>query len=189
MNILQIGGLLTKNRLRAGAYVDISMAEVQERRGEILVLGTDKTLHDYVPFWFTFKTPMMAKVQDKNADLVYLQLSLDFLSRGNVVIADGNAASSKTVFRLFRSIDDLEILDLSILQKKVDYAGDAERKRKKSAEVLVPDCVDWAEIGTLVCFSDDARRRVLAVLAHFGMKNSVLVRKDWFFFTQAHEKA
>jgi ssDNA thymidine ADP-ribosyltransferase, DarT len=186
--IIESGGLLAKNRLPENSYTDISMAEIQERRGEISVLGTSKTLHDFVPFWFTFKTPMMAKVQDKSPELVYLQLSLDILSKGDVVITDGNAASANTKFRLFRTFDDLQILDLSILQKKVDYAGNPERKRLKSAEILIPDKVPWADIGTLVCFNDDARARVLAVLAQFGMKNAVWVRKDWFFFSQAGKK-
>lgn len=178
--IIKSAALLSKNRLSSTDYTDISMTEVQERRSEIKVLGTSKTLHDFVPFWFTFKTPMMAKVQDKNSDLVYLWLSLDILLRGDIVITDGNAAASKTVFRVFSNLDDLQILD-SQIQKKVDYAGDPERKRKKAAELLVPETVAWKDIGNLFCFDDQARRRILAILKQFGMNNAVYVRKDWFF--------
>jgi len=181
--IIKKGFLLSKKRLDAAGvnYEDISDSGIQDKRSQIIVPGTSRNLHEYVPFFFTYKAPMIAKRQSENENLVYLQVSLDILQRNGVAITDGNATSRKSEVRLFTDLRDLAILDLSILQKSIRYAADDEKKRKKAAEILVPDKLEWGSIERLICFNEAAKTRVLSVLSAFGMTIEVWIKKDWFY--------
>ncbi len=138
-------GILCYNRARYISHVSISDYHVQWRRDRRFI-EEYKTIHDYVPLYFATHTPMQYVIthhEEKNyyINKVYLAfIEVDpikvFQTRG-VMFTDGNAASSET--RRFKDIKDLEQLDWYIIKNKKCFSR--EYKRKKSAEVLVPDRV------------------------------------------------
>lgn len=137
-SIFECGNLQSYNRMRGRTYFNLSNEDVQKGRAGIRIKETDRPLHDYVPLYFGFKTPMVARNQDQNDNLLFLRFSLDILSLQGVVISDGNARSIDTQFKVFKTIDDLAVIDSKAIQT-VKYAHDLDLKRKKQAEVLVPD--------------------------------------------------
>ena len=94
-----------------------------------------------------------------------------------------SVASSQTKFREFKTIDDLEILDVKAIQG-VKYADDPELKRRKQAEILVPDFLKFSEVIEIVVFSKGVKDRLNFILNQAGTKFSSIVyvgRNSWYF--------
>ncbi|NQW45332.1 MAG: DUF4433 domain-containing protein [Deltaproteobacteria bacterium] len=181
-SIVKAGGLKPFNQLKGASYFDLANPDVQKGRALIVIPTTKRLLHDYVPLYFGFKTPMVAVNQDKNKELIFLRVSLDILAITGVVITDGNARAKYTKFHLYQSIDDLKILDAKAIQS-VKYAANPMMKHLKQAEILVPDFLPFANVLDVICFDEDAKKRVLAGLKQFGIQKAVEVNPGWYFRT------
>jgi hypothetical protein len=166
--------------MRGQYYTNLANEDVQAGRAAVTINVTNKPLHDYVPLYMGFKTPMVAVNQKHNEELLFLRFSLDILSSGGVVISNGNARAHETEFRLFKTIDDLKFLDIQSI-RAVKYAHDGEVKRKKQSEVLIPDRLSVASIFEIICFSESAKSRVLAIQQKHGKKVGVKVNTGWYF--------
>jgi len=178
--ILSSGEIKSYNRVN-GAYTNIANDDVQAVRAAIMIPETKRPLHDYVPLYFGFKTPMVACNQHQNESIVFLRFSLDLLGEcSGIVIANGNARSRGTKFQLYRGIDDLGILDTKAVLT-VKYAHDPELKRRKQAEMLIPDGLPTSMILDIICFSEDARTTVITKQKRYGMSIATLVRRGWYF--------
>jgi len=178
--ILTSGELLSYNQMRGKTYLNLANEDVQSGRAAITIDVTQKPLHDYVPLYFGFKTPMVAFNQVHNENLLFLRFSLNILSLAGVTIADGNARAKGTRFKIYQTIDDLSFLDVSAICT-VKYAKDIEIKRKKQAELLVPDHLSITHLLDIICFSDNTRSQVLAMAQQFGIKTQVRVNTGWYF--------
>lgn len=179
--IWETNKLLARNKVGAVTFSDISEPSVQEIRARKKVPQSARPLHDYVPFFLTFKAPMVAMRQTQNEDLVYIQVRLDIFTRiKGCFLTDGNATNADTKFEPFDRPDALKILDLSVLYK-VSYAGDKEKSRKKAAELLIPDSVPLNEIRTLIFYGPGGRDKGLEILKDFGTKPAIKVWPKYFF--------
>jgi hypothetical protein len=180
-SIFREGALLAKNCERLRVAHDLSLENIQRVRAEKIVPCSGRSLHDYVPLYFGNRTPLVAMHRDKNEQLVFLRFSLDILSHGGVVISDGNARSDATTFRQYTHLDDLEILDPTAI-KTTFYWNDDEIKRRKQAEVLVPENLSLDLLYEIICHSEAARDRIFAVGDSYGKRFRILVRpgKAWY---------
>ena len=113
-------GLKSHKQMQSGQvqYFDISDASVQLGREQKVIPGTGLGLHDYVPLYFGWKSPMLMSHQDKNEDIIYLRFSLEILTTPGTVISDGNARSTNTKFFQFTDIDVLKNLNPTEKGKK-----------------------------------------------------------------------
>lgn len=68
-DILSEGGLLSKALVQHRLKGDLSHPEIQEARRTRIVPGTGRSVHEFVPLYFGFKTPMLALRQDRNEDI------------------------------------------------------------------------------------------------------------------------
>ncbi len=178
--ILGAGELRSYSQMRGRTYQNIANEDVQAGRAAKTVPPTNRPLHDYVPLYFGFKTPMVAVNQEKNEEIIFLRFSLEILQFPGVVITDGNARSNSTAFRTYSGIDDLSIVDAKAVNT-VKYAHDGELKRCKQAEILVPDSLPFVHVFDLVCFSDSTRAKVLRILEEFGINKPIYVNPGWYF--------
>jgi hypothetical protein len=175
--------LRSYNLMRGHGYRNLANEDVQAGRAAITVSVTNKPLHDYVPLYLGYKTPMVAFNQQHNEELLFLRFPLDILSLSGSVVSDGNARALSTKFYLFDSIDVFSNLDLSAV-RTVKYAHNSEIKRKKQAEVLIPDRLSIAHLYDIVCYSETAKTRILSILAASGINKPVNVNKGWYFDPQ-----
>jgi len=163
-----VRGIYCRERAREKNVIlrDISDQRVQHRRR--FVPGSKKKIHEFVPLFIATGTPMQWTLTHysrrhprreplSNEELVVLELDAlrVFRSKG-IYFTEGNAASSATKF--FTSPTDLARLDWVIIRTPNCYS--AEYKRKKSAEVLVPNEVSADYIVGIVVFNDKAKRRL-----------------------------
>jgi len=178
--ILQTKELRSYNLMRGQNYHSLANEDVQTGRAAVIVPASQKPLHDYVPLYLGFKTPMVATNQIHNENLLFLRFSLDILAIPGSVLSDGNARSQVTQFYLFTGPDTFSKIDVAAI-RTVKYSKDLELKRKKQAEVLIPDKLPISQLHDIICFSESAKTRVLSMLAEFGIKIPVNVNSGWYF--------
>jgi len=141
-----VRGIFSYNRVKKIKHINLSIWPVQKRRERIMD-GTSRPIHDYVPLYFATHTPMQRVLtcktkrgapKVKQEDLVFIEIdAIKIFLRGGVYFTDGNAASYKTNF--YSDIQYLSQLHWDIIRNQKCYSP--EYKRKKSAEVLVPNKV------------------------------------------------
>ena len=178
--ILLSGELRSYNLMRGQSYRNLATEDVQAGRAAIVVPGPQKPLHDYVPLYLGFKTPMVAINQGHNEDLLFLRFSLDILATPGSVVCDGNARSQASTFYLFNGPDVFSKIDIAAI-RSVKYAKDPELKRKKQAEILIPDRLPVAQMLDMICYSESAKTRALSILKEFGINKAVIVNQGWYF--------
>jgi ssDNA thymidine ADP-ribosyltransferase, DarT len=138
-------GILSHNRAARVPHLDVSDAEVQDRRARKLVPDVRRSkpreLHDYANLYICGQNPMMYVRREHHHEMVMLRVSCEVLDLDEVVVADGNAAAGPTGFHSAPG-------GLAHIDAKITFAGDPrdpvlsvfwERKRRQCAEVLVPD--------------------------------------------------
>ena len=183
-------GLLSHNRSHSGGYtkVDIANPEVIGIRARKTVQISDRALHhyssgrllhDYVPLFFTPKTPMLHNRKEMQDDIAILCLSAALLLGGIVVFTDGNAANSSTAF--FNDLRSIDKLDWKCIRSKsstpwIEAQDFEEWKRKRSAEVLVPHHISFSEVQRIIVRTKDVKQRLLENLLF-----KAEVRPRWFF--------
>lgn len=127
-------GLLSHNEAHKRYHVnDISNQGVNAyRRREDPIYQC--SLHNYVPSYFTPKTPMSCALQNLADQLLILKLSPELLSMRGMLFTDGNAACAKTEF--FNQLSMLDQLDWECIRSRY-WTDFVDGKRMRSAEVLI----------------------------------------------------
>lgn len=153
--------------------VDISDPEVQDIREDKRDPIHGRPLHDYAPLYFRARNPMLYVRKAHQDELVILCASTAPLFWRAVVFTDGNAASAETEF--FDDVSDLEKLDWVCLNARY-WNNFEDGKRKRCAEVLVPDSLAPRWIRSAVVRTDHFKRRI-----ENDCPWTVRVKPDWFF--------
>lgn len=167
-SIIRYGLLSTNMQKSMGiSHVNIANASIQETRSAMEVpCGKRGTIHDYVPFYFASRTPMLLGViNKKNCDqplLIYLCLKMNIIDKGNVVFTDTSANTHKppTFYNDKRYLDNL---DWAIIDDKSWSFPDDDERHRHMAELLVRDRVDISEIGCIVVFNEKIKECVIDI--------------------------
>lgn len=183
-NIFTEGALLSyaEMRKRAINYDDLSMDEVQLRRAQKMT-SCNLSLHEYVPLYYSYKTPMAAKRQDRNYDCVYLTFGIEQIARSvsGIVISDGNASADATILKDLNSIDDFSILNKMALYS-TRYASNPELGRKKSAELLVPGRLPLDFLIYISAIDQATIARVEQIVQPFKRQHfKCQIKPGWYF--------
>lgn len=143
-------------------YTNIADKSIQYRRATTRVpCSAGGVLHDYVPFYFAPRSPMLYTISRGNVEgyskgqtpIIYLVSQVETIAEHNLHFAftDGHAVMAFTDF-----FDNLEYLDDAIdwevMESRYwfDTDEDNDRKRKRQAEFLVYNFFPWqlvTEIG------------------------------------------
>jgi hypothetical protein len=156
-------------------------------------LAAGGTLPDYVPFYFSNRTPMLGAInqglvpayQGGQADVVYLVSSAEAVAATEArwCFTDGHAVEAVSEF-----FDDLGNLN------KIDWAAigtwrwggrwlldNPDVKRRKQAEFLVHGRFPWSLVERVVVLDDAMSRRVQAALAGATHRPQVTTEPNWYF--------
>lgn len=172
-------GILSHNRAKLIPHDSCADEEVQERRRRKQVPNGAR-LHSYANIYFHARNPMMFTLtRNGRDDLVVIRVAQTVLDVADTVLADGNAASEGT--RFYPSPEGLTNLDSSLIFAKYwtdeDYWIGKEKKRARSAEVLVPDMIASSYIEG--CYVDTAAK--WSHCRSFGQLPNVTMRREIFF--------
>jgi len=193
--ILSSGGLFSKSALRVGVpQVDMSHFDLQERRLRCVVTcGPGGNLHNYVPFYFAPRSPMLYAIYRNNVagyrggqtPIVYLCSSVQRVRHHALpfVFSDGHPIMALSQF--YERVDDLSRVDWAIMAS--DYWNDTiehpKRKQLRQAEFLVYHFFPWDCVMEIVVRSVAIQGRVEALLVSHprNIRRPVRVEARWYF--------
>lgn len=193
-SILSAGGLLAYNVMLETEtnYINIAYENIQDRRARIRVpCGAGGVLHDYVPFYFAPRSPMLYTINRGNvtsytqgqAALIHLVSDvLEIEIRGlDFVFTDGHAVMQITDF--FDHLNYLDHIDWDVMESRYwnDTNEDNDRKRRRQAEFLVHNFLPWQLITEIGVINSTIKAQAENILQKFTHKPSVIVRNNWYY--------
>lgn len=168
-------GLLSHNDARGLVMEDLSDLDVQDRRANHPPLDDRRPLHDYVCLYFNPRNPMLYRRREHQDDIVILCLDRRLLEQSSTFFTDGNAAAGATKF--FNHPQDLAKLDWDYIQKREYWNNSEDGKRKRCAEILVPDAIPFDEVRR-VCVRTDSTQTRLGELMSAAGRQATPIRLD-----------
>lgn len=190
--ILAANGLIAYNSLQSGGYVNIADEGIQVRRERKRVpCGPRGTLHEYVPFYFAPRSPMLYLI-DKGGvpgyeggqePVIYLKTTAEVVRDAGCafVFSDGHAIMEPSQF--YEDLGDVGKLDWDILNGQFWFDTNAypDRKRRRQAEFLVWQKFPWPLVQEIGVKTERMRIRVERVLAGADYQPAVRVRRGWYY--------
>ena len=193
--IIASGGLWSNNHRPASvkAPTSIAHAKIQDRRARAAVpCGARGTLHDYVPFYFGDRSPMLFanhKGQvpintDGQRSIVYLVVEAEAVvaAGDGWAFTDGHAVM-QPLTQYFDQLEDLQRLDWNAIRARnwADTPEDPDRKRRKQAEFLVHRFVPWSLVREVAVIDAAVQAKVGAALAAGAHQPAVAIRPRWYY--------
>ena len=200
--------LLAKNAGAANgiAYENIAHAGAQSARATKLVPNPPGgTIHDYVPFYFAPRSPMLQAIEGgkvancdwRQADIVHLETTVEGAISGgeSYVIYDRNA--TKPYSLPYTDIADLDKVswDLFFEDPRLDgfckywfdrptTAKYADRMEKRQAEFLIRERVPLNRFLRIGAIDEVRAQQVRDALTAAGVTLPVEVKPNWYFLGQ-----
>lgn len=174
-------------------FQTISNEEIESKRAAMTVpCGPGETLHDYVPFHFGPRSPMMSRISYRNLPayaqgqrpLLYLVTSVATVAGAGLrfTYTDGHplAALSDT----FDDADQIDArVDLALMRERYwkDTEDDPDRERRRQAELLVHERVPWTAVEEIGVMDAAVKTRVEEILSGSAHLPPVTVRPGWYY--------
>jgi hypothetical protein len=193
-SIVRDGGLKTCAHLRQQgvAYTDIAHQNIQDRRQWTLVTcGPGGVLHDYVPFYFAPRSPMLYVISrggvegygEGQAPVVHLVSSAQAIQEAGIgfVFTDGHGIMAMSDF--FDDLAHLDRVDWKVMKLRYwnDTPEDGDRSRRRQAEFLVHQSFPWALVQEIGVMTPAIADRVDQALQGQPYRPPVVVRRGWYY--------
>ncbi|GJD22894.1 hypothetical protein RIVM261_078500 [Rivularia sp. IAM M-261] len=193
-SILQIGGLVANNRLKQQQinYQDIAHGNIQDRRALIRVpCAAGGCLHDYIPFYFAPRSPMLYTINRGNVEgytegqnpILHIVTEAEIILANNLVFAftDGHAVMDYSEF--YDDLQFLDRIDWEIMRARYwnNTPDDGDRRRRRQAEFLVHQFCPWALITEIGVINNTVKSQVEQILQNFNCQTPVKVYPSWYY--------
>jgi len=150
-------------------------------------------IHDYVPFYFGPRSPMLLQLHtgrvegynETQTPLIYLISTAQAVSDSGAgfVFSDGHGIASFTSW--YDDSAQLDGVDWSAVNSRywTDTVDAPDRQRRKQAEFLVHRACPWALIQEIAIVNDNMKRRVKQILAEFPaeLRRPVRIRPALYY--------
>ncbi len=201
-SILREGGLVCDRQAQTRglcaqtiAYDAIKQRRASRRLERLFggVVAAGGTLADYVPFYFTNRSPMLYAIhqgqvpdyQGGQSRVIYIVSSAEAVAGTNGVwcFTDGHAVEGITEF--FDQLDDLAKVDWDAVGTW-RWGGrwllkDPDIKRRKQSEFLVYERFPWDLVEQVGVFSQTIAAQVVDILGEGGQSTRVTTQRDWYY--------
>lgn len=192
--ILASGILRTIADLKANrvGYTSIAHQSIRDRRSYTQVpCGPGGCLHDYVPFYFGVRSPMLYTISLGNVEgyeqgqesVIYLVSTAQTVSGANIghVFTDGHGIMEITDF--YDDFAHLGEVDWPLMKKKYwnDTVDDPDRKRRRQAEFFVHGGFPWTLVEAIMVMNNAREAQVQALLQRAAHKPPVSVQRNWYY--------
>jgi len=194
--ILRAGGLRTCRALHDEnvSYTDVAYQTLQDRRALVTVpCGAGGTLHDYVPFYFAPRSPMLYKISKRSepqhhegqTPIVHLVSTVEYIKRAGASFAftDGHGIMAMTNFYDDTARLDQVAWDIMAAKYWNDTVTDNDRCRKRQSEFLIYGFCRWDWIQAIGVINSTVKTKVESLLENSGTthKPLVTVKNDWYY--------
>lgn len=197
--ILRAGCVYCQSRLPANSQeVDISHYDIQERRSAKQVrCGAGGVLHDYIPFYFAARSPMMYVLskggvkgyESGTKPLIYLVSTVQRVKEMGLEFVFSDGHPTIKLSHTYDDITNLVKIDWKVMRERYwkdreeDPDRDSDKKRRRQAEFLVRDSFPWEAIEFLAVKEDDMKVRLEKYLREQWPNHvkPVRVESGWYF--------
>lgn len=187
-SIIKNGLLSTNRKIEKGLkHVNIASEEIQQRRSEMTVSCFPQgKIHDYVPFYFTARNPMLLSVLNrKNIDqpqIVYIAVSIDRLLDKNVIFTD---ASANTVIPpcFYNDPIHLDKLDWNLINSSKWTVSTSDELHSRMAEVLIFTEMPINWIDAIIVYNESSKNVVEEI---YKINNIKLPKIEYQPFDNRH---
>lgn len=193
-SILDNNGLHCTNVMETKGirFTDIAYDNIQTRRSKVLVpLEPLGYLHDYVPFYFAPRSPMLYTINLGNVpqhkkgqgSIIYLASTVETVMKARIpfVFTDGHAAMYYSDF--YNSVDNLDQVDWNVMSSR--YWNDTDeypdRKRKRQAEFLVFESFPIHCITEVGVINSNVKMQIDKIFSANSVNIPVNARLDWYY--------
>jgi hypothetical protein len=165
----------------------------QDRRVAPIPCGPRCVVHDYVPFYFGYLSPMMLQLKtgrvqgydEGQEPLIFLVSTAQAVasSGAGFVFSDGHGIAAFTSW--YDDLTKLNQVDWDMVYQKywADNLNDVDRQRRKQAEFLVHRFCDWSLIQEIGVLNGQLKLKVEGILSQSpaGLGRNVRVCRDWYY--------
>lgn len=175
-------------------YRTIHRVDVQgSRHQRPVTAGPGGVLHDYVPFYFGYRSVMLFQLKtgrvpgysEGQRPLIHLVVHAQDVASHQLgfVFTDGHALANYTDF--YERMDQLDEVDWSAvnLQYWTPTVDDPDRQTKKQAEFLVHREVPWDLVREIAVLDEPAADAVRAIFVSYPaeLHKPIAVRREWYY--------
>lgn len=164
---------------------------IAKRTTRTVQCSSGGTLSDYVPFYFTPRSPMLLNIKTgyngvtkvPNSEIAILVSSLYKLREAGhpFVFTDRHAYLRTASF--YEGLEDIDKVDWTLLQSG-DFRrnpDDPDKFARYEAEALIHRHLPVSLLGGIVLHGENERRTIEAVGRELGVNVETAVRPSWYF--------
>lgn len=176
-------------------YKSIGSEEVIKKRDtKIVECYPDYVVNDFVPFYFSVRTPMLYNIKTGHGvppfpqeDIIYLCCKFTELASDDFTWCYTNGNASVAITKYFSNLENIETdidwRSINTADFRDDNAdGDEDRIRKKHAELLIKEHVPANYIKRIVVYNQDAKKSVKDIVKKVGADIDILVNPNSKFY-------
>ena len=191
--VLAAGGLGCKAGMAHAQHVDVSHYDLQERRRRREVTcAPGGNLHDYVPFYFAPRSPMLyalyrgnvAGYEGGQTPLVYLVSSVQRVVSSGLPFTFTDGHPIMTLSRFYNNVEALGRLDWTVMRGTYwnDTPEFPNRKQLRQAEFLTHQTFPWEVVEFVAVRSVSVKTEVERILSTSpNLLKPVRVVSGWYF--------
>jgi hypothetical protein len=184
-------------------YSDIAYQGAQGRRASKSVpLLPGGVIHDYVPFYFAPRSPMLGAINrgcvpdctHRQDEIIHFVIDLDTIVKAGLPFVFYNYNATLSIAECFCELADLDKIDWPVFfehpriegyckywHSRIDNPRYALRMETRQAELLVHETVPLALVKGIGTINDAKADEVRAVLDGAGVEVSVKAKPGWYF--------
>jgi hypothetical protein len=175
-------------------YRTIHNMDIQnERHVQRIPCGPGGTLHDYVPFYFGYLSPMLLQLKtdrvpgyaEGQEPLIHLVSTAQTIAASGCGYVFSNGHGIAVFTDWFDDLDRLDEVDWDTVYQRywADSVNDMDRQRRKQAEFLVHRSCPWKLISEIAVVNRSAKARVEDILGRFDrvLRRPVKIRSGWYY--------
>ncbi|MEE8431095.1 MAG: DUF4433 domain-containing protein [Candidatus Desulfatibia sp.] len=175
-------------------YRNIHNTDIQlERKSRDLPCGPKGVIHDYVPFYFGYRSPMLLQLKTGRVEnysegqepIIYLVSTVQAVidAEANFIFSDGHGIAAYTTW--YYAIADLDKVDWDIVNQRywADSIDDGDRQRRKQAEFLVHKFCNWEIIKEIGVINARVKSKVEEIIGGFpdDLNRTVRIQPTWYY--------
>lgn len=190
--ILDNGLQSPNSQIQDPNYVNIGKIDIIGKRGAkpVRLDPSPGTIHEYVPFYFCPRSPMLGSIKVGNSDfsgsqdeIIYVVTDFERIRQHNCefVFTDGQALIAFSKF--FDDESDFDKLDWEAI-KSTQWGrnqSDNDKMRRKMAEFLVKDYVPIEAVIGIGVMNQQMEQTVTQIVTQAGANIPVKIKTNWYF--------
>lgn len=202
--VLRIGQLVAKNNLDPGSCESIANEEIQGRRARLEVsVPPGGLIHDYVPFYFAPRSPMlycnhMGSIDNASpqGEIIYLASTAQRVNEAGHAFVFYDRHAVVRYAQVYNDLNSLNQIDWRIFFEPPLVGGYAKywmdrvdddrphwmnRKEVRQAEFLVHQRVTLSCIQEIGTYNSSTKARVKEILKLHDFTCKVSIQPDWYY--------